>query len=994
MRKKVRRSLALLLALTMMVTLVKSEELFVSAESGTSAEQVCFDTEETIQEETEFSLPEAEVLSGGEQEEETVGTGEGAIETPAEETASGENTSEQEEETPKAEAAADGTEASEGVLTEETSTEEALTEEGNVSVEETEVPGTTEDLETSDVSEKDPAAPSEETEEETAGSSEENSAVVSPGEEEVLNAGQTSGTDAVVSEIFEEESIEKINALMAGAEEDMIALLSLDGATVTIRDDIMTSGSLTAVIDGNVGEESLEYQWYVLEGGAWSAIEDTDTVDSKEASYYVARDGAQKTYRVEVTDGNGTTITSNSFKVNYYDALQNGSFETPVVSEGDYLNYGASHFLQIPNGTAGLEWKTTAYGSRWNSNSEGYYIEIADGSSKRYGGQTNSSSTVYNISGAADGDQFAELNCEVAGALYQDILTQPGSTLYWGLEHAGRGGQDTMAVIISDTNSLPADWDPSGTNYNDRPDDVQAVITDDKGTWNYHTGVYTVPEGQYVTRFYFVAVGASAGAADGNLLDNISFSKDVPNPPSTKGTLVINKTVSEIKETLIPAGSFKFEVKDSAGNVVDTVSLPTEKGDWSYVSAMTPGTYTVTEEANDIQDYKLTGTEISVNGQDAQSGMVSNISVVKKETTTVAYTNTYEPETAELTVKKVFKGLTEEEVRGVIDGPGKDGEALSFDVAYYLEGTSGATGNYSFSAKDYLGDGDGKTAALTGSGTEWTYSYTISKALLNKYYNISETHYGVAGYQCKTEAEVSGATVISAQDKAQADQFKLEGNTTVVFTNTYTRNKDLTISKKIVGIDPSEISGLTFTVTGTDGNKAAEFKLSDMTSDGTGSYTYTLTAVEPGTYSVSESGYDVTDYDCTTEYQIDAGKKETGNSATVVVGTTASAELSFTNTYESLLRTVTVKKVVEGNMGDRKGTFEFTAKVEAGVELDFTPSGSSFDGRNHDGIHGRYDCVCTRDDSRCNNHKGDYKRSECLRSEDRFYVFNCSRNCC
>lgn len=126
MRKKVRRSLALLLALTMMVTLVKSEELFVSAESGTSAEQVCFDTEETIQEETEFSLPEAEVLSGGEQEEETVGTGEGAIETPAEETASGENTSEQEEETPKAEAAADGTEASEGVLTEETSTEEAL----------------------------------------------------------------------------------------------------------------------------------------------------------------------------------------------------------------------------------------------------------------------------------------------------------------------------------------------------------------------------------------------------------------------------------------------------------------------------------------------------------------------------------------------------------------------------------------------------------------------------------------------------------------------------------------------------------------------------------------------------------------------------------------------------------------------------------------------------------------------------------------------------
>ena len=37
----------------------------------------------------------------------------------------------------------------------------------------------------------------------------------------------------------------------------------------------------------------------------------------------------------------------------------------------------------------------------------------------------------YAIGKAYDGGQFAELNCQAYGALYQDVLTVPGATLNW-----------------------------------------------------------------------------------------------------------------------------------------------------------------------------------------------------------------------------------------------------------------------------------------------------------------------------------------------------------------------------------------------------------------------------------------------------------------------------------------------------------------------------------------------------------------------------------
>ena len=162
-----------------------------------------------------------------------------------------------------------------------------------------------------------------------------------------------------------------------------------------------------------------------------------------------------------MTVNEAVTVYSSEYKVNYYDKLQNGSFETPKVSDAGTLIYKNAHFIQVANGTNDLYWKTTAKGAYFGSGTQrDYYIEIADGSRSYYGNTVNDPKPVYNISSAAQGNQFAELNCEEPGALYQDVLTEPGTVLHWGLEHAGRWGTDTMAVIISDTKSMSSDWNP------------------------------------------------------------------------------------------------------------------------------------------------------------------------------------------------------------------------------------------------------------------------------------------------------------------------------------------------------------------------------------------------------------------------------------------------------------------------------------------------------------------------------------------------------
>lgn len=170
--------------------------------------------------------------------------------------------------------------------------------------------------------------------------------------------------------------------------------------------------------------------------------------------------------------------------------LVNNGFEQPRITTGTY---------QIIDESTVPGWSTTAADGKmelWNSGFQGVP--------------------------AAEGLQFAELNANLVSTLYQDIPTTPGQTLIWGLSHRGRQGVDTMNVRIGEPGSSLT---------------VVATVSDGNTAWGRHTGVYTVPAGQVVTRFAFESVSAAGGNKSiGNFLDAISF--------GTPSCVTIDKSVT------------------------------------------------------------------------------------------------------------------------------------------------------------------------------------------------------------------------------------------------------------------------------------------------------------------------------------------------------------------------------------------------------------------------------------------------------------------
>ena len=149
------------------------------------------------------------------------------------------------------------------------------------------------------------------------------------------------------------------------------------------------------------------------------------------------------------------------------ESLGNGGFESPGVPADTYNIFDAS---AVPP---------------WSTTDESNGIEIwGDG---------------FNGTPAFEGGNFAELNANSAGTLYQDVVTTPGATMTWTLHHRGRDGTDIMKVLIGD--SLTADvWSDTGW------DSISGDISDSETAWGSATGTYLVPAGQTCTRFGFSAV--------------------------------------------------------------------------------------------------------------------------------------------------------------------------------------------------------------------------------------------------------------------------------------------------------------------------------------------------------------------------------------------------------------------------------------------------------------------------------------------------------
>ena len=141
---------------------------------------------------------------------------------------------------------------------------------------------------------------------------------------------------------------------------------------------------------------------------------------------------------------------------------------------------------------------------------------------------------------AQEGSNFVELNASQPGALYQDIATQPGTSIAWSLAHRGRQGVDVMSVRIG--NAVGA-TDVFASHGGGGLVQQGGGLADGTTAWGIHSGVYRVPTEQTLTRFWFEAVTSEGGDSYGNFLDAISFAPvgcSVPtptfNPPSLNPT--------------------------------------------------------------------------------------------------------------------------------------------------------------------------------------------------------------------------------------------------------------------------------------------------------------------------------------------------------------------------------------------------------------------------------------------------------------------------
>lgn len=338
-----------------------------------------------------------------------------------------------------------------------------------------------------------------------------------------------------------------------------------------LKDDVNSTGRIIATLVDENGKEveggldGAAFEWlrddnYYINPRAYDVDYKAVNIAVDHAGLVEARMNDAKTgyepttYTCNVILANGDKVTAD-YTVYYQSEFINSSFEFPNAPQ---------NYTFFPNGWAELYWKTTAPGTGANISKDIEY------------GFPQSSGTGWGVPEAAGGKQFAELNAEAYGALYQDIISVPGEDISWHFAHAPRQNQDwgqnnnrfsnAMFIVIGATETAQelnhADLEALGAAAKASPDadadftnglkpvvvtytkddtvgkyyvwyhDAKEVQTgnqnannayggEDKG-WTKLEGSYTVPEGQYRTRLFFVTdkLPYSNSPNAGNIIDD------------------------------------------------------------------------------------------------------------------------------------------------------------------------------------------------------------------------------------------------------------------------------------------------------------------------------------------------------------------------------------------------------------------------------------------------------------------------------------------
>ena len=484
---------------------------------------------------------------------------------------------------------------------------------------------------------------------------------------------------------------------------------------VLIMDKIADDGSLEAKYTSENDDTQTtvaSYEWYKSDSkdGTYTKVEKinyqagTSTVsnisDDGAKLYPAYDDGARKWYKVKVTlsDNDNTEVYSSPYQVAYYNQLQNGSFEEPTydhrTNQISNANYATDGVWQTTGTHNGLDIEIVRQNKEDGANAYAWWTET--------GNNTSLNRDDHSWANAAyAGSQFAELNCEAAGALYQDVLTIPGTSLNYWLAHRARGTNadsmqyDTMYLVIMpksaavDENGyelttqtqLETKLTGLGCTLNGTGNDVLynqngikvLRVTSTNQRWQYinAVGIEGYTPTSSLTRFFFMS-GKTASGKDtvGNFLDQVGFSQELPPVADDEFTLQIKKSfeglgsadIEKVKENI----SFKIKASKDGTDLTDdeiTELFGRNTITGSDMAQQLDGSlqYTIANKkigVNDIYQVEITEENAGLSGYTLNTSATTSIltkgndtpeetdgSTFKlqgKKTATVTFTNTYE----------------------------------------------------------------------------------------------------------------------------------------------------------------------------------------------------------------------------------------------------------------------------------------------------------------------------------------------------------------
>lgn len=204
---------------------------------------------------------------------------------------------------------------------------------------------------------------------------------------------------------------------------------------------VRESGNTTSGINGykrvqNINEIKTGEKYLIAHPGKY----DRSTGNAADGSaWYVLHPSKSDENYVQVAKVYNTVLSSKAKRI------QNGSFEynadgSPYVQASG--NQPQSHAIQA-----------------WNTTAEENKVELFNASSMAHMSASDTSKNYI-----PDGKYAAELNADEPGSLYQIVNTMPSSAYLWGLDHRGRSGEDTMALVIGPNQEVRPSKNSGSTN--------------------------------------------------------------------------------------------------------------------------------------------------------------------------------------------------------------------------------------------------------------------------------------------------------------------------------------------------------------------------------------------------------------------------------------------------------------------------------------------------------------------------------------------------